>query len=477
MFQKILRWIREVLSKMFSTQNVKQALGVDIAISPLMGDALQRWSDMYEGRSPWLSADTESLNLPATIAGEIARLVTIEMQVDVTGSPRAVFLAEQMRPVLTRIRQDVEKGCAKGGLWWKPYIKGSVIAVDTVQADQGYPVSFDSSGKMTACVFSDQRKIRQYWYTRLEYHSLVGTSYNIRNAAFRSSDTSSLGQPIQLTEVEEWADIQPEATILNVTAPLFGYFRYPIANNIDTTSPLSVSCYSRAQDGSNVKLIQRADEIFSNLMWEFSSGKRLIYADELAFELGTDGKPKLPDKRLYRTLKSTGDIGGKQNKLFDEWSPEFREAAIKSGLNDTMREIEFVCGLAYGTLSDPQTVDKTATEIKISQQRSYSTVTDCQKSLQTALDSLLYAMDVWATLGGLAPRGTYAANYEFDDSVITDKELQFAQDMQLKAGGMMPGYMFLMRNRGLDEATAKKWITETQAEQPEPNDLFGDAGA
>ena len=41
MFQRILGWLREVWNKMIGTSNVKEKLGIDIAVSPLMAYALQ----------------------------------------------------------------------------------------------------------------------------------------------------------------------------------------------------------------------------------------------------------------------------------------------------------------------------------------------------------------------------------------------------------------------------------------------------
>jgi A118 family predicted phage portal protein len=466
MFQKILEFLRGVWSKMFNSNNVKQALGVDVLLSPLMTEALQLWALMYEGNPPYLDINTESMNLPVTISSEIARAVTIEMECEVSGSPRADFLTAQIKPVLDRIRQDVEKGCAKGGLWWKPYVKGNGIAIDTVQADQGYPISFDAQQNMTGVIFSDQRKIGQYYYTRLESHNLTDNGYEIRNAAFRSSGPNMLGTPCALSEVAQWAELLPQATITGVDKPLFGYFRYPVANNIDPTSPLSVSCFARAQDGKKVKLIQRADEIFSNLVWEFDSGKRALYVDELAFDKGTDGKPKLPDRRLYRTLKSSGQIG-KGEEMFNEWSPEFREAAIKSGLNDVLRQVEFACGLSYGVLSDPQVQALTATEVKTTQQRFWSTVSDTQKALETALNQLLYAMDTWATLYGLAPRGTYATDFTFDDSIIVDDAAQLAKDTQALTNGAMSKIEWRMRQYDETEEVAKQKVGMARAESRE----------
>lgn len=475
MWNSIFEWIRSAWKKMFTSNDVKKALNIDVSVSPLMQSALQLWSAMYTNTASWINADIKSMGLPAAISGEISRMVTVEMTAEVTGSPRADFLNTQLADIVRLLKnQKVEYGLAKGGLIIKPYIRGDKIASDYVTADCFYPVEFDSSGNIQAVVFADVRKQGQYWYTRLESHRTASRVCVIRNAAFRSSTENTLGSPCPLSEVADWAELAPEAQIQNVDAPLYGYFRFPSPNNIDPLSLLGVSCFSHAQDPSgNVKLIEQADEIYSNLVWEFQSGKRAIYAGPDAFEKGTDKKPKLPDKKLYRVLDVAPLEIGKPG-FFHDWTPEFREASIKSGLDAVLKRIEFACRLAYGTISDPQTVDKTATEIVASQQRSYVTVTSTQQALQAALDQTLYAMDVYATLYNLAPRGNYAAVYQFDDSVITDKDSQFSKDMQAKTGGMMPGYIFLMRNYKLDEPTAKKWIADQQAEAPE-TDLFAGA--
>ncbi|HEY4713982.1 MAG TPA: hypothetical protein VIH30_07060, partial [Aquirhabdus sp.] len=314
------------------------------------------------------------------------------------------------------------------------------------------------------CVFSDMRTINDKFYTRLEYHKMIDNSCVITNTAFKSTVKGSLGSKCSLTEVPSWAELEPEATIMNIEKPLFAYFKYPSANNIDPDSPLGVSCFSRAVD-----LIKEADEQWSQLLWEFESGKRALYVDVLAFKRDEDGKPMLPHKRLYRTLNVTGDV---TEGLFEEWTPEFREVSILNGLEEILRRIEFTCGLAYGTISNANTVDKTATELKISQQRSYSTITDAQKSLKDALDDLLYAMDVWATLNNLALRGKYEVSYEFDDSIIVDKDLQFQQDMRLVMAKLMSDVEFRMRNFGESKEQAEKMLAMI-APEPKQDSLFG----
>ena len=141
MFKRILVWLRGVLNKMLTKTNIKDALQVDIAISKPMIDALSLWVKMYENDAPWLlNKDIKSLNLPAAIASEIAKSVTIEMEVKIEGSPRADYLAEQFKWVQEKLREKCEFMLAKGGLVFKPYLEGDQILVDYIQADQFFPI-------------------------------------------------------------------------------------------------------------------------------------------------------------------------------------------------------------------------------------------------------------------------------------------------------------------------------------------------
>lgn len=387
MFNRILAWVRDWINKMISPTSVKTALKLDVAITPLMADALNKWSLMYTNSSPWLGGEVKSLNLAAAISAEVSRTVTNEMGVTISGSLRADFLALQLKPVLNSIRNYTEYGVAKGGMWFKPYVLGENVITDFIQADFGYPVAFDANGNMTAAIFADQKTQGKDYFTRLEYHSLTDAGYTITNTAFHSTTREMLGNKTSLSSVAAWAELEPEATIINIDRPLFAYFRVPFANNIDPTSPLGVSVYARA-----VNLIEEADKKWSEFMWELESGKRALYTDVLAFGKDANGKPLLPDKRFYRLLDLNSKIDGKG--FFEDWTPTIRDMNYLNSIDAILRKIEFNCGLSYGTISDPKSVALTATEVKNSKQTYYSNVVDIQKSLADALDQLVYAMDI-----------------------------------------------------------------------------------
>ena len=144
------------------------------------------------------------------------------------------------------------------------------------------------------------------------------------------------------------------------------------------------------------------------------------------------------------------------------FSPEIRESSLFTGFNQILRRIEFSCGLAYGTLSDTQYNDRTATEIIYSKQRSYSFVSHIQSSLKDALEKLVEAMDVWATLYGLAPSGDYEISFNFDDSLIVDSKTENQLLMQEATSGLIKKEIYLMKRYGVTEDQAKEMLPREQ---------------
>ena len=438
--------IRQVISRLFKKKDIKDATGIDVAASEEMSRAIALWTAMYEDKAPWVNNDkVKSMNLPATIANEIARLVTLEMKSEVVGNE---FLNEQYQRVIEDMREVTEYAAAKGGLIFKPYVDGDRIAVDYVQADLFFPTKYDSSGNITGCIFVDRKKKGSVIYSRLEQHELVEGGYRITNRAYKNTvGDDSLGNRIPLTAVEEWKDLSPEVFIPDIEKPLYGYFKIPITNNIDTRSPLGCSVYSRA-----VNLIKEADKQYSRILWEYEGSELAINAASDLFKANM----KLPEGKDRLYVKIDTD----QEDFFKEWSPQIRDQSLFNGLNRLLQRIEFACGLAYGTLSDMQMVAKTATEIKASKQRTYSTVSDIQKSLEHALTDLVDAMNVWARLYGLGSSGEYEVSFEWDDSLAMDMDTEYNLMLREVSAGILKPEYYLKRRYGITDEQLKEMMPE-----------------
>jgi len=420
-----------------------------------MMDAISEWLDMFSNDAQWLRTNHATLCLPSIIASEIARCVTLEMEVNISGSPMADYISEQFNDVIKNIRINTEYACAGGGIVFKPFVSDDKIITEIVQADYFCPLAYNSSQKITAAYFLYRSWIGRKVYSRLERHELKGTDYTITNKAFVSSVEETIGTPCSLAEVDEWADIEPEVTISDIKSPLFAYFKIPIGNTIDRNSPLGVSVYANA-----VNLIKDADEQYRRLLWEYEGGELAIDASEDAFKR-VNGKPVLPKgkERLYRT-NNLDSATARGDSLMKEWAPSLRDSNYIAGLNKILFKIENACSLSRGTLTDVDAVARSATEIKIMKQRSYSTVKDIQDSLGYALDDLAYAMYALANLYKLAPNGKYNTTYVWDDSIIVDAEVERMRDREEVSQRLMPKYEYRMKWYGEDEITARKICDE-----------------
>lgn len=455
---KIIDWIKAVIQRMIGSNTVKSNFGAESSVTQEMADKISLWGRMYENNADWLGKDTKSLNLSAAIASELARLVTLEMKSEVTGSPRADFINASYQNVLDNIMIQCEYACAKGGLVFKPYIENEGIAVDYIQADSFIPTASDSNGKITGAVFVSQVVRGNKYFTRLEYHNLRGTAYRIINKAFVSDSSSYLGRETSLDVIEEWSGITPGCTLDGIKQPLFGYFKMPFANTIDHSSPVGVSAYSRA-----VELIKEADKQYSRLLWEFEGSELAVHGDTSLFRKDEKGNTIYPKgkERLFYDL----ELMGEGASVYNVFSPAIRDVSLINGLNAILRRIEFNCNLAYGTLSDVQDVDKTAEEIRSSKQRSYTVICQIQKALKTALEDLLYSMDVLATLYKLAPEGKYEASFEFDDSIIVDTQSEQVIRMQEALSGFIAKEQYLMWRYGVSEEQAREMMPQAAPDE------------
>lgn len=468
-----------------------------------------------------------SLGLPAFIASEKARMATIEMKSEITtptesvteanpnyeppavdengnlqisnepefitkevilgDTARAEYLNTQYTKVKNKIRNQLEYGIAKGGLVIKPYIVISDITTDGentatennirqdvdiefdyIHADNFFPIAFDGSGKITEAAFVQVKTDKSTVYTRLEYHKLQNNMVTVTNLAFKKENRtqpsttdfdSDLGEQINLTEVPEWADLQPVTQIGNVDRLLFAYFKMPEANTIEAHSPLGVSGYSRA-----VKLIKEADLQYSRMLWEFQGGELAIDIDRDALNTVEDEEkntyeiPNMLQARLMRRV----DLGN--SETYQVFNPPYRDASLINGLNNILMRIEDVCALSRGTLSDVAAEARTATELKILKQRSYSANAEIQKALEDALKDLVYVMDIYCTLYEVTAPGEYDISFEWDDSILVDVETELGKRITLMQNGLASKLETRMWYFGETERQAREALNNVSQE-------------
>ena len=53
MIKEIIERIRQVIRKMLGKENIRDAIGVDVAVSDKMAREIDLWSKMYKNQPPW----------------------------------------------------------------------------------------------------------------------------------------------------------------------------------------------------------------------------------------------------------------------------------------------------------------------------------------------------------------------------------------------------------------------------------------
>lgn len=441
---------------MISADMISAALGVQVIKNPQMEICVQKWSDMYKSTASWNNGRIISLCLASAISREFSRLVLAETDIKIDGES---YISEQFKNLVSKLSVVVEQACATGGIIIKPYLSNGKIYVDTVLPNSFFAVDF-SEDAITSAVFPEQLVIGKYCYTRLEYHRFDPKNrlYTVKNRCYKSNDRNSLGSFCPFSEVPQWNGMKEVTVLENVEKPLFSYFRMPSANTADPESPLGVSVYENAVD-----LIHQADEQWERIMWEFESSERAIDATEDIFRFNQNGKPILPKgrERMFRTY----DIQAAEKPFIETFSPEIRDISLFNGLNRIFQRIEFNCGLAYGTLSDPQTVEKTAEEIRTSKQRSYTHVSAIQKNLESALENLLYIYGYYSGYFGLS-KSAAKLICTWGDSVLEDMDKEFQRRLQMVSAGILSKEKFISWYFHCDESQASAYI-------PQSDGLFG----
>ena len=475
MLKKLLNLIYEAIEKMVGYKSITDAFDLDDnSVSSDMADAFDLWKNMYKDNPPWQD-DTKgifSIGLPKLICQTMQQQVLSEIETDITEpgiedataqdknntiDTKAKFLNSiYQKRLISNLPSALEKALAFGGMIIKPYMSNEQIYLDFNYQGEFYPIAFDDDGNIIDIAFFDQFTAGKYIYTKVERQTFSQSKKMvvIENKAFKAqvrkdddATEQELGNEISLSDVERWSGIAEEpVAVENVEKPLYGFFKVPLANNVDLKSPLGISIFEPAK-----RLIKKADEQFSRLDWEYKGGQLAIDVDPTAvtYSEGYYGTMTNLDEcqdRLYRRLDTGSD------ETYHAWAPALRDSNYIAGLNLYTNKIEDMLGLARGSLSQVESEARTATEIKLLKQRTYITVSAIQNALEKAILDVIYAMNVFTALYNLAPDGEYETNIDWKDSILTDTDTELQQKLSLQTAGI------------LSKAEVRAWYTGESVE-------------
>lgn len=443
---------------------------MDIAISQCM--------NVYQNRPYWLSDknDIRTIGFGKVLCEETARLATLAIHVTIDGSPRAEWLQQQIDKRYFKFREWLEYGCAAGTFILKPNGKG----IDFLLPNSFQIVDSDDDGNVTGVIFVDQYTesgvlVRKY-FTKFEYHRITDTGeYLISNRTYMSNNEGNKGRPIPIEETK-WAGIQADVPLAKQNGEplermLFGIFRTPQANNLDINSPLGLPIFQNV-----LEELKSLDTAYSRNSEEIKDSRRIILlGDEL---LDTSGLP-LSQRKVGSSVDGLPHnvkmvFGGKSDgkAFYEEINPELNTEMRIKGFNNELSIIGYKVGFSSGYfVLDQKTGMVTATQVESDDRRTIQYIKDVRDKLEDCMDGLIYALNAFADLYGLAPVGTHETTYDFGD-ITYNREEDRARWWQYLVQGKVPAWMYYQKFEGMSEEEAKAMIEEAKGEQKEPT-LFG----
>lgn len=434
--------------KMFDYKKIVNDFGLDMETSESILNAIQTWSKIYNKQEPWIDENTKSLHVARTMCEKVAKAVTIEYK-STCSEP---YIDGIYQKLLRKKRKYTEQMLGKSSVFFRPYFNGKDIKVNVVQADKFIPVAFDDDDNLTSYILIDQVVKEDKIYTRLEYNEYKDNKITIKNICYKGFVNGvTLSSRINLTEVDKWKDIKDIETIEGVDRSIGGFATMPTENDLDNNSPIGQPIYHNAME-----LLEEIDNQFSRIIHEYRGTELAIDIDQSICLPDGKGGFKVPKgkDRYFRKW----DFEDTKDKSMNIFSPEIRDNPLFNGLNEYLIQVESACHLSHGTLAKPEAIEKTATEMKQSKQDYYVTVSDIQAVLQSAFDDLIYGIYVLCKLYGIPVKNNYSMEYNWDDSILVDKETIQKQSQLELSQGIIDRVAYFMTTRDWNEEETIEYI-------------------
>lgn len=469
----VISTIKAVWNRLFKREVIER-FNTDVQVSDVMENWMHKFYQITEGKPYWvnLKDDIRSINFAGYIDDVTAGLVTLDLGINISGGDRAEYLQKQADYVLSVICDKVSEALGNVGLMFKP----NGTNVDYIEPGSFAPTETDSNGNILGCVFQSRIKKNVFTYTRLEWHRFEdveledGTqakAYRITNYAYKSL-SDGIGKPCRLSEVKEWENLAEDVAIQNVDRPLFAYFKNPVPNRLDRTSPLGVPIWNNC-----IEELRDLDIAWSRKSGEVEDSKHITFLTAQAQQYAKSRNITLP--RFVKGL----DFGIQEGEILKEHvSTLLTDQRIKD-INSILAMISTKCGFSQGMFQlDEKTGMMTATQVEADDQETIRTVKNIRDALQETITNLLYGCNVMADLYSDTEPELWDTLRESMSFSFGDITYNYQEDManwwKYRVQGDVPPWMYYVRFEKMSEKEAKAMIEEAQPNESSIYDRFGE---
>lgn len=399
----------------------------------------------------------DNINFNAIFSNKLANYTISDSNINIEGeNKRAELLDMTGQSMWKKSKKIVSMAFGYGGLIAVPYVKGGKIFYNLVPQSR---LTIDEmiGDTITGATVLAERKVVTGTINSTVY--LRWTNYKVENGNITITQQFSDEKGNQIPVPDFWKDIQEVRTITNVDRVLFGYIKSPINNrraNDKYGVPITYGCEAT---------ILEIKETLKQLVREYELKEAFVGVDATMF----NGKNALPKNGLFRKIEATND------DFFEVFDPQFRDYTTR--LQELYKRLEHEIGTSYGILSEVNTAQATATEIKRSMYDTFTICDDMRANIEKGLDDFFYACNVLANAYNLSPQGEYNVSYDWSYSLLEDTATEWSQKTWAYSNGIekkVEMRQWLHPDESLEDS--QKAIEEIRQNEPNVEDLLGIRG-
>ena len=402
----------------------------------------------------------DDINFSSIFANKLANYTISDSNINIEGdNPRQELLDKVGTSMWKKAKKITSMAFGYGGVFLVPYVKGSKIYYNLVPQSRVTIDSTDGDLITGATILAERKEITKGMgqtktYIRWANYRLEpredGTYYGIIEQKF----TDETGQTIEVPEF--WRNILLKQTISGVDRALLGYIKSPV-NNRKTNDkygvPITYGCENTILEIKNT---------MKQIIREYELKECFVGADVTMF----NGKNALPQNGLFKKIDSTND------DFFEVFDPQFRDYTNR--LQELYKRLEHEIGTSYGILSEVDTAQATATEIRRSMYDTFTICDDMRTNIEKGFEDFFYACDVLANTYNLSPFGEYEVSFEWSYSLLEDTNTEWSQLTYAQNKGIVSKVelrQWLKPDETLEES--EKAIQDIQESEPSTEEILG----
>lgn len=399
----------------------------------------------------------DEINFSAIFSNKLANYVISDSNMNILGdNDRVELLSKTGQSMWKKMKKYVSMSFGYGGVFIVPYVKKGKLYYSIVP--QGRVTIDETEGDLItgATILAEKKEVTSNMGQVKSY--IRWSNYKIQNGniVIEQKFTDEMGHPIPTPDF--WKNIMLKQTIMNVDRVLFGYIKSPVNNR-------------KSNDKYGVPIVYGCDETIAEiketmkqLLDEYRAKKNFIGVDATLF----NGKNGLPENGIYKKF----DFGNEGESKFEIYDPAFRPYTER--LQELYKRLEHEVGTSYGILSEVDSINATATEIKRSMYDTFTLCDDMRTSVEKAMDDFFYSCNVLANAYNLSSQGDYEIDFDWSYSLLEDTDAEFSHLMQGLSKGIVKKEevrQWIYPDEDIEDS--KKAIEEIKESEPDVDEMLG----